>query len=424
MSKNQSKDEYKEVSVNGINYGLRILRGRKLAELRSKYSSLFATDPVSGRQICRVAEYDEGSVDGLISIPKEIIVDGLTYFTACPMADHFSDWDNAMYYGHGTLTKKDFDEIHDADCPYYELIERTNTKETERIVISPSIALNDGWYEFKIDDIQWAEMRRLKSIDYIAPGNDKPTKSWRVVRFYGMKWLIELVGHTAQLMQDDYQGNIIIPGRIIYNGESYVVTSLNPHCFMGSHVSHVAIPSTIHRLPDFAYSHEPFTVSIPPNIVSFLPEMMFEYSKLTSITIPKSVQQIQDRCFNRCEELENVEMPDSINYIGDACFTGCKKLKSITIPRRVTYLGNICLWYCDSLEEIRCMVKVPPVPKSPKYGVMAWSEDFDKTKDDYMTFFKFHDPSAFDRIRLYVPRASVEAYKASKYWPFTNIIGI
>lgn len=418
--KNSTGNEHRSVNIGSYTFTITTLRGEGLNPLRRKYRHLFAYDSATGELVCRVADYESGNDNGVIQIPRSIQVEGLRFFTRCPRTDDISDYDNAIY--NGRFTASDWDKLKESEHKYEDTIRLSNVKETERIILKPSIT--DDWHKFDYDDINWGEVRKLKSVDYYAPGSIEPEHQWRVVRIYGMKFLIDFVGYTAQLLNDDYYGNIIIPGRIIYKGEDYAVTSLNKHCFVGSHVSHVAIPSTIHRLPDFAYSHEAFTVSIPPNIVSCLPEMIFEYSKVKRITVPKSVQQIQDRCFNRCEELEEVVLPDSINYIGDVCFTGCRKLKTITIPKRVTYLGNICLWYCDSLEEIRCMVKVPPVPQAPKYGVMAWSEDFDENKDDYLTFFKFHDPSAFDRIRLYVPKASVEAYKSSKYWPFTNIIGI
>lgn len=423
MSKEKKEDNNsdRDVNIGPYCYRITIMRGHDLALFKKKYSDLIGTDPDTGERICRLADYICGNDGAEIKIPTSIKVDGHSYYTRCPRAYDFSDYDNAMYGAH-QFTSEECEALKKTAHKYEDTIRITNTTEVEKITLCPSII--DNCHKFDIDDIQWGELRKLKAIDYIAPGNVEPTKSWRVIHLYGMKFLIEQIGHTAQMLHDDYHGVVIIPGKIIYKGEEYTVTSLNEHCFSGSHVTHVAIPSTIHRLPDFYKSHELFTVSIPPSSITCLPEMIFEYSKLKRITIPRSVQQIQDRCFNHCEELEEVDMPDTINYIGDVCFTGCKKLKSITIPMRVTYLGNICLWYCDGLEEIHCMVNVPPVPKPPVHGVMAWSEDFDKDKDDYMTFFKFHDDQAFDRIKLYVPRLSVEAYKANKYWPFKNIIGI
>lgn len=72
-----------------------------------------------------------------------------------------------------------------------------------------------------------------------------------------------------------------------------------------------------------------------------------------------------------------------------SCFEGCTSLASITIPNSVTSLGMYCFEGCTSLKEVTCLVETPP-----------------------STYYSFEDE---EQKTLYVPEASVEAYKTSRY---------
>lgn len=53
-------------------------------------------------------------------------------------------------------------------------------------------------------------------------------------------------------------------------------------------------------------------------------------STLTSITLPNTVQIIDDRCFENCSSLATIAIPESVTAIGQAVFTGCASLESFT----------------------------------------------------------------------------------------------
>lgn len=51
---------------------------------------------------------------------------------------------------------------------------------------------------------------------------------------------------------------------------------------------------------------------------------------LTSITLPNSLQTIEDRSFENCSSLATIAIPESVTTIGQAVFTGCTSLSSFT----------------------------------------------------------------------------------------------
>ena len=56
----------------------------------------------------------------------------------------------------------------------------------------------------------------------------------------------------------------------------------------------------------------------------------FEYTDITSITIPNSVTSIGNRAFYECSSLTNITIPSSVTSIDSEAFSGCSALTSVT----------------------------------------------------------------------------------------------
>ena len=116
-------------------------------------------------------------------------------------------------------------------------------------------------------------------------------------------------------------------------------------------------------------------------------------------TIPSSVTSIGSGAFRYCSGLTSVTIPNSVTSIGDAAFYECISLTSIKIPNSVTSIGNNAFADCSGLTSITCEAANPP------------------TCDGSYVFYNV-DKS----IPLYVPAASIQAYKTANAWSdFTNI---
>nr|DAH53890.1 MAG TPA: leucine-rich repeat protein [Caudoviricetes sp.] len=114
---------------------------------------------------------------------------------------------------------------------------------------------------------------------------------------------------------------------------------------------------------------------------------------LTSVTIPDSVTNINGSVFNRCTGLTSITIPDSVTSMGTNVFYGCSGLTSVTIGSGVTRIGSYTFYECSALTSIICKATKPPTIESNTF-------DGDVPAD----------------LTIYVPAASVDAYKTASYW--------
>ena len=135
------------------------------------------------------------------------------------------------------------------------------------------------------------------------------------------------------------------------------------------------------------------TYTIPDSVTTIGGRAFGGCSSLTSVTIPDSVTTIGVQAFAGCSSLTSVTIPDSVTTIGDYAFSVCDSLTSVTIPNSVTTIGNFAFYDCDSLISVYCEATTPPT--------LGGSYVFDY--------------NASGR-KIYVPAASVEAYKTAENW--------
>ena len=120
-----------------------------------------------------------------------------------------------------------------------------------------------------------------------------------------VSYSIDDEGHRANY----YSGDIIIPDEVTFNGLTFKVDGIGYKAFDNC-------------------------------------------TNLTSISLPSSMNYIDDRAFRNCSGLTSISIPNSVTYIGSYAFSGCSSLTTVTIPNSVTHI-NLCLFEgCTSLKCI------------------------------------------------------------------------
>ena len=90
-----------------------------------------------------------------------------------------------------------------------------------------------------------------------------------------------------------------------------------------------------------------------PNTVKIIESAAFNYSTLSSITIPDAVTEIKFGAFWKCEKLAAITLPNSLETLGEDAFHECTSLTSITIPASVKEIGYGAFSYCSKLASFQ-----------------------------------------------------------------------
>lgn len=112
---------------------------------------------------------------------------------------------------------------------------------------------------------------------------------------------------------------------------------------------------------------------------------------IKTVLLPQQVDTIANYEF--CgSQLSSVNIPENVTRIGKYAFYGTQ-LTSVTIPEKVTYIGEHALGNngFNCLETIYIHAKEPPTTTRA-----AFSDNF--------------------KLKIYVPKESVEAYKNAEFW--------
>ena len=230
-------------------------------------------------------------------------------------------------------------------------------------------------------------------------------------------------GYRYDSYSNEYQGNVAIPEEVTYMNRTRKVMSIGTLAFYYcSGLTSVTIPNSVTSIGESVFSRCSglTSVTIPNSVTSIGGGAFSECSGLTSITIPNSVTSIGDYAFSSCSGLTSVTIPNSVTSIGWNAFFGCSGITSITIPNSVTSIGNYAFSGCSGLTSITIPNSVTSIGYNAFDGV-----DFPTVvsliENPFMITGKTSGSrtftqNTFNNATLYVPKGTIDKYKATDGW--------
>ena len=169
-----------------------------------------------------------------------------------------------------------------------------------------------------------------------------------------------------------------------------------------------------------AFAPAELTTYTTPDNVTEIGENAFSYcTSLTNINISNGVKSIEQYAFERCTSLTKINIPNSVTEIGGYAFSDCSSLTKINIPNSVTEIGVFAFRCCSSLTEITIPESVTTI------GWGAFSVAYKNECSLTTIYCKSSTPpttAVGDSMpipslqKIYVPTASVDAYKVANGW--------
>ena len=170
------------------------------------------------------------------------------------------------------------------------------------------------------------------------------------------------------------------------------------------------------------------SVQLPKNIQSIGNYAYAYCSSLTSIALPNSVTTMGDEVFCMCTSLASASLSENLTKISMGTFDGCTALSSIIVPEGVKTIEARAFYQCKSLVSIELPSTVTfidgvafSLPISFETALKTFTCHAILPPSLGNNVFEYLEPGA-NLIRLYVPGASLEAYKAADQWKEFEII--
>ena len=137
-----------------------------------------------------------------------------------------------------------------------------------------------------------------------------------------------------------YQGNVVIPASVNYNGKEYSVSSIGSKAFYDcSDLISITIPNSLTSIGDGAFNGCSGLTQVTINSNAIVSKAYSTSSSLNQIfgsqvqeyVIGDEVQSIGEYTFSGCSGITFITIPNSVTNIGNSAFYGCSGLKSVTL---------------------------------------------------------------------------------------------
>lgn len=163
----------------------------------------------------------------------------------------------------------------------------------------------------------------------------------------------------------------------------------------------ISLPSGVTEIGRFAFAYTPELKLLPlPETVTSVGHGVFYQSGIEEASLPEAITVIPDGMYQCCASLREFEISNTVTEIEQEAFYWCFALDKITFGENVATIGNKAFMGDKALTSVTSLNTEPPVGAA-------------------------FDSEVYENAILYVPNATLEAYKAADGWKeFNNIIGI
>lgn len=159
-------------------------------------------------------------------------------------------------------------------------------------------------------------------------------------------------------------------------------------------------------------------VVVPEGVTTLSQYIFYQDKNVTSVSLPKSLTTLGERCFSECAGLIDLPISDNVTTLKQSGCYKCTSLKSVRLPKNLETIEGFMFQYCSALDTI-------DVPDDMGYitigtrvfeGTLIDSETFSKIASKASTLYTY----AFAGINSIVD-VTVNILSANAFNSCTNL---
>lgn len=180
----------------------------------------------------------------------------------------------------------------------------------------------------------------IDNVEYI---NEFPSDSWRVA-YYPEKENVERL-----VIRDEVNGSpvwtIIEEGFAMIDVQEVVLPStlrfIYREAFWGSDIKTLTIPASVESVDDWLAKDCKNLETVYWNSKADIPEEAFwRDNRLREVRLTDGINKIKRSAFSECTALREINLPEGLTGIDVRAFSGCVNLKEVYIPSSVSYIAT------------------------------------------------------------------------------------
>lgn len=159
-------------------------------------------------------------------------------------------------------------------------------------------------------------------------------------------------------------------------------------------VRNISIPESVTDITDNCFNGCQITsIALPAHMHSIGRKAFSENDKLANVTMPQTLLTMGQGAFEMCFALTSIVIPDSLRVIPKEAFNSCIKLSSITWGNDIEEIGDYTFWAMSQYSQVHITNLVLP-PTLKKIGEAAFGACDNSLK--YVTFTGQADTLGWD----------------------------
>ena len=164
---------------------------------------------------------------------------------------------------------------------------------------------------------------------------------------------VEVASDGDETFYDELQ-DLVIPETVTYDSVDYKVVAIGEYAFQYTPVTSASMPASVATIGDGAFQScgSLAEIGLPAFLTAIGNEVFYECISLDSINIPSTVTAIGDGAFYGCSGLTTVVFPESLETIGQNAFHGCSSLTSVELPNSLVWISYSAFSSCTGLKSV------------------------------------------------------------------------